>query len=77
MCKHEAKVCPRCRAGFECKVGDVSKCQCYQVKLTDADRDFLAKRYADCLCAECMREVATAYRQAQAELRLKQVFGSR
>ena len=53
-CKHETKTCPRCSAVFECKVGDITKCQCYTVRLNDAERDFIARNYTDCLCAACM-----------------------
>ena len=77
MCKHENKTCPRCGAIFECKAGDITKCQCYTVKLNDAERDFLARTYNDCLCARCMQELRTAYNQAQKELRLKQFSGHR
>jgi len=77
MCKHENKTCPRCHTLFECRVGDITKCQCYTVKLNDAERDFLARTYNDCLCAECMKAVRTAWNQAQKEIRLKQFFGAR
>ena len=77
MCKHENKTCPRCQALFECKVGDITKCQCYSVKLNDAERDFLANSYNDCLCAGCIEAVRTAYHQAQKEIVLKQFPGTR
>ena len=77
MRKHEDKVCPRCHASFECKVGDITKCQCYTVKLNEAERDFLARTYNDCLCASCMQAVRSAYNQAQKEIQLKQAFGLR
>ena len=77
MCKHEDKICPRCHTAFECKVGDITKCQCYTVKLNDEERDFLARTYTDCLCAGCMKVLRTAYHQAQKEIQLKQFFGSR
>lgn len=58
VCKHENKTCPRCSVVFECKVGDITRCQCYSVKLNDVQRDFLSHHYADCLCAACMKEIA-------------------
>ena len=73
MCKHESKSCPRCRAAFECRVGDISKCQCYPIVLTDAERDFIARQYADCLCADCIREARAAYHRLLREQQLKQV----
>ncbi|MEO6314205.1 MAG: cysteine-rich CWC family protein [Chitinophagaceae bacterium] len=77
MCKHEDKNCPRCNAAFECKVGDITKCQCYTVQLNDAERDFLTRAYTDCLCADCMKLVRAAYHQAQQDIQLKQLFGLR
>jgi Cysteine-rich CWC len=77
MCKHEDKTCPRCHSVFECKVGDITKCQCYTVKLNEAERDFLSRTYADCLCASCIQAARTAYHQAQKEIELKQAFGLR
>ena len=74
---HENKICPRCNSNFECKVGDITKCQCYTIKLNDAERDFLSRNYADCLCADCIKEIRTAYNQAQQEKHLKQVSGMR
>lgn len=61
MCKHEEKPCPRCNNPFECKVGDVTHCQCYTIKLSDAERDFIARKFSDCLCANCMRDLRAEY----------------
>jgi hypothetical protein len=77
MCKHENSICPRCTASFACRAGDISKCQCYTVRLIDVERDFLARGYTDCLCADCILAVRTAYNQAQLEIQLKQAFGLR
>jgi Cysteine-rich CWC len=77
MSKHEDKTCPRCHSGFECRVGDITKCQCYAVKLNDAERDFLARTYNDCLCANCMQAERTAYHQVQKEISLKRFSGLR
>jgi Cysteine-rich CWC len=77
MYKHENKTCPRCSAAFECKVGDITRCQCYNVKLNDAERDSISLHYNDCLCAACMKELRAVYNQAQKEIQLKQFFGLR
>jgi len=66
MCKHETKICPRCHSAFECRVGDITRCQCYTVKLDDAARDLLARNYSDCLCADCIKAV-TAVTPEQAD----------
>ena len=77
MCQQKDKICPRCLAKFECRVGDITRCQCYTIKLDDAERDFLSQSYNDCLCADCMLALRMAYHQAQNEIRLKQFFGQR
>ncbi|WP_198145091.1 cysteine-rich CWC family protein [Microscilla marina] len=55
--KHEQKQCPRCGAGFECKVGDVVNCQCYEVQVQARTNEFLANAYYDCLCKNCLAEI--------------------
>jgi Cysteine-rich CWC len=77
MCKHENKTCPRCHTLFECKSGDIAKCQCYEIKLNDAERDYMARQYPDCLCAGCMKKLSAAYNQVQKEIQLKYFFGLR
>jgi hypothetical protein len=61
MCKHEEKYCPRCRAPFECKVGDIAQCQCYGVALTLEEKAFMEERYEDCLCRNCLMELKQWY----------------
>ncbi len=55
--KHEIMVCKRCGSRFECKVGDVSNCQCSAISLSDASRKFLDNTYFGCLCADCLTEI--------------------
>lgn len=59
--KHEPKICPRCKAYFICKVGDVSNCQCSRVKLTIDEQNYLADQYGDCLCFSCMKAEQQAF----------------
>lgn len=61
MPSHESKVCPRCQSGFECKVGSVLECQCSSVFLSASEQDYLATRYDECLCVNCMIEVQTEF----------------
>ncbi|MEP7280216.1 MAG: cysteine-rich CWC family protein [Bacteroidota bacterium] len=77
MCKHENKTCPRCHSVFECRLGDITKCPCYTVQLDNAERDFLAGSWSDCLCTSCMQALRTVFSQANNEKRLKQLFGNR
>lgn len=55
--KHESKICPRCKAGFTCKVGDVANCQCSVITLSEEERKYLGEMYSDCLCADCMKSI--------------------
>lgn len=54
---HETKSCPRCSAPFECKVGNVTACQCDGITFNDAEKDYIANSYADCLCRKCLLEI--------------------
>ncbi|MBI3188485.1 MAG: cysteine-rich CWC family protein [Gammaproteobacteria bacterium] len=54
MASHEQKQCPRCHSTFECKSGSIELCQCNQVLLTDAHRDYIHSLYDACLCASCL-----------------------
>ena len=62
--KHEPKHCERCGAGFECRVGDVLRCQCSTVPLNDHERQFIANRYDECLCAGCLAELKLEHEAA-------------
>jgi hypothetical protein len=77
MCKHEEKHCPRCGTGFECKTGNISQCQCYAVKLNDAETKFISQRFTDCLCATCMKAIKSEYSILQRELQLKVFLNGR
>lgn len=77
MCSHEQKACERCGAVFECRVGNISSCQCYAVKLSEKERDFIATRFADCICAGCMEAMKKEYHHLQQELRLQVFFRGR
>ena len=52
---HEQKQCPRCSRWFECRSGSISRCQCQAVELSRAQLDYIADRYDDCLCADCLQ----------------------
>ena len=54
MSQHETKSCSRCNTPFECKVGNITQCQCYGLGLNDEDKAFLAANYTDCLCRDCL-----------------------
>ncbi len=54
MLKHETKACPRCGQVFECKVGDILKCQCYGISFTEKEQAQVANLYSGCLCRQCL-----------------------
>jgi len=58
---HEQKNCPRCNKDFECKAGDISRCQCSHISLTLEDKAFIEDRYAGCLCINCLYELKNRY----------------
>lgn len=54
MCRHEEKKCPRCNSFFECKVGNVTECQCSGISFTEEEKKFIGEKYNDCLCRNCL-----------------------
>ena len=61
MCKHEEKKCPHCGGGFECKVGDILKCQCYGIQLSTAEEAYIKFTYNECLCSNCLLQLKSRY----------------
>lgn len=57
MGKHETIYCPRCNAPFECRLGDVSRCQCSEVTLSEQTREYLNTTEYGCLCKKCLAEL--------------------
>ncbi|MBQ3633831.1 MAG: cysteine-rich CWC family protein [Paludibacteraceae bacterium] len=53
------KVCPRCGAAFEC-THDVH-CQCVGIHLSENARAYLRTHFSDCLCRNCLEQVAMLY----------------
>ncbi|MBP1651798.1 MAG: hypothetical protein H6Q26_1955 [Bacteroidetes bacterium] len=65
MAEHETVSCPRCNKTFECRVGSILRCQCQEVTLNEEERIFIATQYSGCLCAACMEEMKTKYKEEQ------------
>ena len=57
MQKPKEKICEKCGVAFECKVNDISNCQCSQIKLSDDEKLFLEKNSTDCLCLNCLKDI--------------------
>ncbi|MCW5910426.1 MAG: cysteine-rich CWC family protein [Cyclobacteriaceae bacterium] len=72
--KHERKFCPRCKAEFTCKVGDVANCQCSTVTLSHEEQIYLNKKFGDCLCAACMKKEKSEYAQNQFNRKLESLL---
>jgi hypothetical protein len=55
--KHEIKLCERCNTPFECKLGDITNCQCSSIAPSEATRQFLEQTDFDCLCKNCLTAI--------------------
>ena len=51
-------VCESCGKNFSCGAS-LSGCWCAEIKLSDEARADLKRRYRDCLCRECLENIAT------------------
>lgn len=71
---HETKSCPRCHAAFECKVGNVAECQCNGISFSDAEKDYIAQSYADCLCRKCLLEIGHEMRVKHFNEKVNQII---
>jgi hypothetical protein len=65
MSKRESKVCPRCKAEFECKSGSVMLCQCQGIVLSEGQQDYIKSLYTDCLCITCLHELRAEHDRKQ------------
>ncbi|WP_075187069.1 cysteine-rich CWC family protein [Teredinibacter haidensis] len=51
------KPCPRCEKPFQCNAADISNCQCFKVQISPKAQAFIAKRWQECLCNQCLKRV--------------------
>lgn len=59
---HELKNCPRCGKAFECRVGDITNCQCYGIQLSLEEECFITEHYpGQCLCSNCLHLLQSRY----------------
>ncbi|MEO6734703.1 MAG: cysteine-rich CWC family protein [Ferruginibacter sp.] len=58
---HENKNCPGCGISFECKVGNITQCQCYGINLSNDEQQFISKQFTDCLCSGCINALRAKY----------------
>lgn len=52
------KICEKCKINFECKMDDITNCFCYTIHLNIEQLAVLKELYANCLCENCLKEVA-------------------
>ncbi len=50
------KICEQCRQTFEC---GGYQCWCGTLGITEAQMDWIAERFQDCLCPVCLTKVST------------------
>lgn len=58
---HELKPCPRCGQAFACKPGNITECQCFGINLTEEEKAFIAEKFDDCLCRNCLLDLKNKY----------------
>ncbi len=75
MCRHEDKHCPRCEIAFECKVGNITQCQCYGITLNNEEQQWISNQFTDCLCFRCMKALRTEYNIAKFSTQIKNLSG--
>ncbi len=58
---HEQKICPRCNQSFECKLGDITHCQCSGTILSIEEIVLIEETYSECLCVNCLKDLKASY----------------
>ncbi len=74
MYKHEDKHCPRCGILFECKVGNITQCQCNGISINTEEQEYISKQYDDCLCFSCIVALLNEYNRAKFIANIKNSF---
>lgn len=55
MPKEQSKECPHCGKPFVCSMN--SHCWCFEVIIPFDVQDYIAARYDDCICRDCICEI--------------------
>ncbi|MEO5891661.1 MAG: cysteine-rich CWC family protein [Ferruginibacter sp.] len=71
MCRHEDKHCPRCGIAFQCKVGNITQCQCNGVSVNQEEQQYIGKQYTDCLCFNCILVLRAEFNTDKFEKQIK------
>lgn len=56
------KTCPKCGRKFICNHENITECQCAKIKLSSNAQKYIADNYSDCVCANCLKEIADSYK---------------
>ncbi|MBC7889692.1 MAG: cysteine-rich CWC family protein [Ferruginibacter sp.] len=75
MCRHEEKHCPRCGMAFECKLGNITQCQCFGISLNNEEQQYISKQFTDCLCFSCIKALRAAYNTEKYTSQIKKSYG--
>ena len=59
----EIDACPRCQNVFFCTPSDMANCHCSSVKMSGAERGFVASKYVGCLCNNCLHATKLDFAQ--------------
>lgn len=54
---HEPSFCPRCGVAFECNPQNISACHCSTIKLHKWEQLYIAAKFKDCLCNNCLNDL--------------------
>jgi hypothetical protein len=55
------ETCARCGCKFECKPADIAHCQCSTITLSSEKLAFIASKFTNCLCANCLQELQSEF----------------
>ncbi len=65
MPEHERKPCAACGTTFECKLGSITICHCFDIPINRDESVYLSNNYDDCLCHECLITAKTQFKIMQ------------
>lgn len=71
MCRHEDKYCPRCGIAFECKVGNITQCQCYGISVNIEEQQYISKQFSDCICFSCIKTLRAEFNTGKFTTQIK------
>ncbi len=55
------KKCNRCHTLFQCKPYAIHECDCSKIELSFEETQFIASRFKDCVCNNCLLELKQEY----------------